>query len=187
MGADPIDFAADAAPAPADKLEAIVALVAELDAQRRAAKNAADVVSRLQAEVDRIETKALPDAMAAAGVTAFTLTDGRSITVEREVHCGITGPQQAAAYEWLRTTGNDSIIKHTVGVRFGRGQDADAAGLLERLKEQFPEMELVNAETIHPQTLKAFVKECVREGTPIPEQPFGIFKINRAIIRSPKK
>jgi hypothetical protein len=187
MADSPIDFATDAAPASRDKLDTVLAWITNLDLERADLQRASEAVSKLQSEIALLETKTIPDAMAAAGVTSLTLADGRTVSVEREVHCGITATNLAVAHEWLRRSGNDSIIRRVVGLKFGRGQDVVAAELLAKLKEQFPEVETVNTEAVHPQTLKAFVKECVREGTDIPEHPFGIFKINRAIIRSAKK
>jgi hypothetical protein len=42
------------------------------------------------------------------------------------------------------------------------------------------------AETVHPSTLKAFVKEQLAVGTAVPFDLFGIYPYSRAIIKEKK-
>lgn len=169
---------------------------------------------RLEAEakanaltIAKIETIDLPAAMKALGVTAWTLTGGESITLKEEIHADISGPKEAAAFEWLRATDNASIIKRAVTVSFGKGEDETASALVAQLKEALPDNELVDKEAVHAGTLKAFVKERIemeRALQPVPNNPgmlrnddgdlfekiprdvFGIFIIDRAKIKKPK-
>jgi hypothetical protein len=71
-----------------------------------------------------------------------------------------------------------------VSVPFGRGEDEKANQLLRNLdKEGFqPDQRM----WVEPMTLKAFVREQIRNGTPVPEDLFGVFIRNVAKIIPPK-
>lgn len=164
-------------------------------------------LKRINAEVLRIETQELPAAMKALGVESWTLTGGDVITLKEEIHTGLSGPKEAAAFDWLRATGNESIIKRTLLLSFGRGEDDIAAELSARLREELPDNEIVDKAAIHAGTLKAFVKEQItleRALSPvpgrddvlrndagdlfpkIPRDVFGVFCFDRATIKKPK-
>lgn len=189
MDAPPINFAADAkVDAEPDQLDRIVSLAERMDRLELLIAEQSDRLKELAQERDAIATRHLPDALTAAKMLNFTLMDGREIGVEQEVYCGITKAKAAEAFAWLRSTNNDAIIKRVIAIRFGKGDDKRAAATHEKLKELLKgEVQITDQSAVHPQTLTAFVKECLREGEPIPEELFGIHKINRATIRSPKK
>lgn len=162
---------------------------------------------RINADIMRIETVELPAAMKALGVVSWTLTSGDVITVKEEVHASISEPKELEALEWLRVTGNESIIKRAVMISFGKGEDEVANALVEQLRGALPDNELVDKPTVHTSTLKAFVKERIdleKALQPVPNNPdllrndagelfekipralFGIFIIDRAKIKKPK-
>jgi hypothetical protein len=89
---------------------------------------------------------------------------------------------RAEAYEWLRDNGYDDIIKNTVSVRFGRGEDQLCDTLLNLLREQNYPVE--QAQKIEPQTLKAWVREQVERGSEFPTELFGAYIGQKATIKS---
>jgi len=151
--------------------------VAQLEAELKAAKAAAKV----------LEEERLPAAMQDLGVLELKLADGSKISVETEYHASIPKKHRAAAYKYLRDNGFGALIKNEVVVEFPREEDEPARELAARLREEFPE-NLVNFESgIHSSTLKALVKEQYESGSPLPEEPFGIYIITRATIEQPKQ
>lgn len=164
---------------PDGELQRIVAAVAQLDMARQKVEALTEHLKEAKAEVDRLEQKAIPDLMSGVGMTAFTLKDGRKVTIGQDIFASITEANAPRAFAWLRQTGNDSIIRHTVGVLFGKGDDTKAQMLAKELIDRFGEnLEVLDKEQVHPQTLKAFVRECIRDEVAIPEDAFGVRRVN---------
>jgi len=57
------------------------------------------------------------------GMKSFKMADGSQIDIKPFYSASIKEEKRAQAYEWLREKGFDDIIKNTVSVRFGRGED----------------------------------------------------------------
>ena len=57
----------------------------------------------------------------------------------------------------------------------------------EMLQEDLPIADIKAKKTIHPQTLKAEVRACLKSGVAIPEETFGIFIADHAKFTPPKK
>jgi len=123
----------------------------------------------------------LPDALKEIGMTKFQMTDGSVIEVKPFYSASIPVDRRSEAYEWLRAHGYDDIIKNTVSVQFGRGEDDAAGDLINSIRKQglLPEQ----AEKIESQTLKAWVREMVEQGTEFPTELFGAFTGFKAKIK----
>lgn len=140
-----------------------------------------DVVAELEAtlkgkkeELRQVTENDLPEAMEALGITEFRLADGRRVKIQEEVHASIPKSEEARAFAWLREQGYDSIIKRDVVVKFGKGEDELAEGLVNLLSEEGFNPDAKTS--IHHSTLKSFVKDCLREGIELPQELFGIFR-----------
>ena len=123
----------------------------------------------------------LPDALKEIGMTKFQMTDGSVIEVKPFYSASIPVDRRGEAYEWLRAHGYDDIIKNTVSVQFGRGEDDAAGDLINSIRKQglLPEQ----AEKIESQTLKAWVREMVEKGTEFPSELFGAYTGFKAKIK----
>lgn len=115
----------------------------------------------------------LPEALSECGMSSFKLDNGASVTVKPFYNCSIPKEHYSEAMAWLRDHGHGDLIKNTVSVDFGRGEDDKAA--------QF-KAELINNGTsykdktgVHPQTLRAFVREQVESGQSLPLDILGVF------------
>lgn len=117
----------------------------------------------------------LPEALTATGLSEVTLANGRKVTVEMDYHAAIPKAKKQDAFSWLRDHGFEGIIKRSVSFAFGRGDDTLADEFLEIVARKFPDVGYKDDETVHPQTLKAFVREQMQEGSDIPHDAFGIF------------
>ncbi len=123
----------------------------------------------------------IPDALREIGMTKFAMTDGSIIEVKPFYSASIPADRRGEAYEWLRMHGYDDIIKNTVSVQFGRGEDDAAGDLINSIRKQglLPEQ----AEKIESQTLKAWVREMVEKGTEFPSELFGAYTGFKAKIK----
>jgi hypothetical protein len=126
----------------------------------------------------------IPDALKEIGMTKFAMTDGSEIEVKPFYSASIPADRRGEAYEWLRSHGYDDIIKNTVSVQFGRGDDDAAGDLINVIRQQglLPEQ----AEKIESQTLKAWVREMVEKGTEFPTELFGAYTGFKAKIKRAK-
>jgi len=123
----------------------------------------------------------IPEALREMGMSSFKMEDGSAIEVKPFYSASIPGDRRGEAYEWLRAHGYDDIIKNTVSVQFGRGDDEAAGDLINVIRKQglLPDQ----AEKIESQTLKAWVREMVEQGTEFPTELFGAFTGFKAKIK----
>ena len=144
-----------------------------------------EALKRKKEELAKIKEFDLPNALESIGMTEFKLTDDTKVTVKEEVYAGITDENREGAFKWLYDTGNDGIIKNEVKCPFGKGQDGSARELVELLTLQG--YSFTNSRTVHPQTLKAFVRGQLEDGKPIPTDVFSIHVKKIATIKQPKQ
>lgn len=126
--------------------------------------------------------ESIPAMLQELGMSKFAMQDGSEITIKPFYNASIKEENRAQAYEWLRENGFDDIIKNTVSVRFGRGEDQLCDTLLNQLREQNYPVE--QAQKIEPQTLKAWVREQVERGSEFPTELFGVYVGQKATIKS---
>ena len=152
----------------------------------------ANECARLQEDVERTEEEnknfkkalykvtdeLLPEALEELGIEKLTLKDGSEIVVKPIYAASIPKAKKAEAYDWLREHGDGDIIKNNVTVTFGKGEDQDAQAFMLMCGDQgFTPQQ---AEKIEPMTLKAWLREKVEAGDPVPLDLFGAFISNRA-------
>jgi CRISPR/Cas system-associated protein Csm6 len=140
------------------------------------------VVKERKEQLSKLLEDTIPAALSELGMKSFKMEDGSSIEVKPFYSATIKDANRAAAYEWLREHNFDDIIKNTVSVRFGRGEDELCDGLLNLLREKNYPVE--QAQKIEPQTLKAFVREQIERGSELPMEMFGVYVGSKATIKS---
>jgi len=126
----------------------------------------------------------LPTMLAEIGLASMKLDDGSEVTVKQTYGASILVDNRPAAYDWLRDHGYDDIIKNTVACQFGRGED-DQASAFKAIAEKQGYLAEQKTE-IHPQTLRAFVKERVESGDEFPMELFGAYIGQRAVVKRSK-
>jgi len=124
----------------------------------------------------------IPEMMKEMNITKLKLKDGASIEVSNFYSAKIILEKQEEAFNWLRNNGLGDIIKNDVTVTFGRGEDNKAMAYATLAKGQG--YEPVQKIGVHPQTLKAVVRERTESGQDLPADLFNTFvgnqtKINR--------
>jgi hypothetical protein len=154
-----------------DKEDRIASLEEDLKAEKKALLKLTD--------------EDMPAMLAEIGISSFSLDDGSQVEVKQTYGASILVNNRPQAYEWLRDNGYDDIIKNSVICQFGRGEDDQASAFAAFAQQQgyVPEQKT----EIHPQTLRAFVKERVEEGDEFPMELFGAWVGQRAVIKKGKK
>ena len=154
---------------------------------RQTEKEIEDLEKDLKARKEKLlklTDQEMPSLMAEMGISSLTLEDGAVVKVTQTYGASILVENRPKAYDWLRDHGYDDIIKNTVACQFGRGEDDRAIKFAEfASKNGFaPEQKT----EIHPQTLRAFVKERVENGDEFPMELFGAYVGQRATIKKGK-
>jgi len=125
----------------------------------------------------------LPALLHEIGLPKFELDDGTKVTLQQTYGAHISEANQQDAFSWLREHGFEDIIKNTVACEFGKGEDSEAVRFMELAQSEGVPVQ--QKTSVHPQTLKAFVRERVEAGDDFPMQTFGAFIGQRAIIKFP--
>lgn len=181
---------ADAAkeePAPEDKLERIKFFG---EKQRQLTKQIAETentLSMLKENLRRVMEQDLPEAMDEVNMQKFVLDDGTTVTVKAFYAASIPEDRKEEAFEWLKEHDFDGMIKSEVKVGFGKGEFEIAQSFIQFIrgfneKAIDPEYK----EGVHWQTLRAWVKEQIEGGKPLPLDLFGVFVGRKAELRLPK-
>lgn len=130
----------------------------------------------------KLTEEVIPEALTSLGMKSFKMEDGSSIEIKAFYSASITEARRAEAFQWLRENGFDDIIKNTISVRFGRGEESLCAHAVETLRNAGYPVEQV--EKVEPMTLKAWVKEQVEKGREFPSELFGAYIGQKATIKS---
>lgn len=141
----------------------------------------------LKEKLRRVVEQDLPEAMDAVGMTKFVLDDGTTITVKPFYAASIPEERKKEAFDWLKEHDFDGLIKADVKVTFGKGEFEIAQAFVNFIRgfnEKAIEPEY--KEQVHWQTLRAFVKEQVEGGKPLPLDMFGVFVGRKAELKLPK-
>lgn len=178
-----IDFESDAQldALSADKLSLVSKLALQQQGLELQIAETEAALKRLQAQLRTVTEEQLPEAMAELGITELVLSDGSHITVVNEYYASIPRAMEQRAFRWLADRNFDSLLKHSFTLQFGRGEKERADEF--RCLIGANAYEANEKMAVHPQTLKAFVREQAEAGTPVPEDLFGVYVINRAKIR----
>lgn len=144
-----------------------------------------------KAELRKVAEEELPELLNMVGLPSITLADGSIIQVTENISASITDENRGAVMTWLRANNLEDLIKNSVTVTFGKGEDKEAERLVAKITimaktEDFHFGTLDQKEVVHPSTLKAFVKERLKEGLPLPADTFKLFIGQVCRIRKPK-
>lgn len=122
----------------------------------------------------------VPNMMAELEIESFTLDNGYKVSIKDTYFASIPEANLYACFEWLRQSGLDGIIKTVVAANFGKGEDQEAQKVLDLLTEAGVVADVKS--TIHPQTLKSFVKERITKGLEFDLDLFGASVVKTTVI-----
>jgi uncharacterized small protein (DUF1192 family) len=167
-----------------DGLKSVAVLARRIrDTEDEIAK-AEEFLKKRKAALMKMTDEDLPSVLEELGLKSFTLEDGSKVAVQPLYGAAIPAPRKEEAFAWLRENGYDDLIKNDVVCSFGRGEDEKAADFAQAARERglSPEQK----QTVHAQTLKAWVRERVENGDSFPMEVFGAFVGQRATIKKGK-
>ena len=127
---------------------------------------------------DALATQAIPSALEEMGIESLTMTGGRKIEVKPILSVTPLAANRPRVMEEVTKQGAESIIKTTVSVPFGRGEQEAVKALLTKLQEDGLSAKLDTK--IEPQTLKKHVKERLEAGLPVDTELFGVREFTQA-------
>jgi hypothetical protein len=165
-----------------DQVTGIAALARRAKTLEKEITEIEETLNERAEQYRKLTEQTIPEAMAETGMKKFVMEDGSMIDIKPYYGASIPKARQAEAYQWLRDHGFDDIIKNTISVRFGRGEDELSVRLLNLLGTQGYPAE--QAQKVEPQTLKAWVKERVEKGEVVDTELFGVFIGQKAVIKS---
>ena len=142
--------------------------------------NAEQSVKKLKEKAKQVSTVEIPAMMDEMQITKLKLKDGESVEIKKIYGAYIPPEQQEAAFKWLRNNGLGDIIKNDITVTFGKGEDIKAAEYAVLAKGQG--YEPVQKIGVHPQTLKAMVRERLEANQDVPSDLFKPFEGNQTKI-----
>lgn len=145
------------------------------------------LASKLSQEIHQLNTKEIPDALAAAGVSEIKMPDGTRVSVEDALYGSL--PKEEAerneAIRWLTSVGAADIVKAEISLAFAKGQAKE----LEKVRKALIKLNVVFdvKEGVHASTLQAFARERLKNGEAVPFTTLGLFPQRMAKIKPPKK
>jgi hypothetical protein len=161
--------------------------------------NAVSLMQSVEMEIDdlqqRIEEKQktlrniseelIPGMFQELGLKSLKTESGQEVTVAQEIYSQPIAANQPLIYKWLEKNNFGGLIKTEVSIPFSRSERGKALAFSKTLNEKGYENSL--KESVHPQTMKAFLKEQLREGNDIPLELFGAKPVFTTKIKNPKK
>jgi len=130
-----------------------------------------DLLSEIKKEAQDLSDRVIPEAMSELDISEFKMLNGVSVKISPFYSAKITDPR---GLTWLNENGFGDIIKGEVSIPFPKGFSSDVLANLMKVASNVG-LSPIKEETVHPQTLKAFVKECAEKGTTLPSDYFDVF------------
>ncbi len=178
-----------------DKLKQLRALVGMMLEEERNLEAAEAAAKETAARLRKLAEEDVPELMAELEIKSIKLEDGSEVNIRSEVYASISAENADAAHAWLEAHDAGELIKIKLELAFGKGQLAlfeKAMLALGRVKD-LAENDVVPSITrgVHPQTLKAFLRERLEKPAPpeeaLPLTLFGARPVKVAKIKPARK
>lgn len=182
------DMEQDAAEVRAPSTDALTDLAELIQQQRDLEALIIDIdfaLAKKRADLAMLSEVKIPEIFQRLGLSELKLSDGAKVEVKPFYAANISEEKKPAAFEWLRLNNFDDMIKHEVKVTYGKGEDEVSRQLTEYL--QRIGANYIDKESVHPSTLKAFVRQRVESGDELPVETFGVHIGYKTNIKPAKK
>jgi len=155
----------------AEKLGQLSKLVTQQLAIERAIKETEERLSLYKSELAKVSEVDIPDLFSELDLSEIRIQSGIKVSVKPYYSAKITSDE---AYQWLEDHGHGGIIKGKVSVSFPRGYDQIKLQQIISLATQMG-LAAEAIETVHPSTLRAWVKETIEEGRELDRALFNVY------------
>ena len=163
-----------------DAAKSLSSKVIELKNLEDEISNAEKSVSKLKEQAKTLSQFEIPMKMEEMHITKLKLKDGESVEIKKIYSGSIPPDNKEAAFTWLRDHDLGDIIKRDITVTFGQGEDNKASEYANLAQGQG--YEPVQKIGVHPQTLKAIVRERLESGREMPSDLFKTYAGNSTKI-----
>jgi len=143
-------------------------------------------VKQMKEELRRMEYVDIPSAMGEVGLAEIKTSDGLTVSCTPFVDGGIIKSEEARALTWLEENDYGDIIKTALSLALGKGENELAAKAAKAIEDAIGAKAEVK-ESVHAQTMKAFLRQCEVDGVVLPEDLFRVYRGNVAKIKPTKK
>lgn len=145
----------------------------EVESLEKRLKDAKDKARRIT-EID------IPEKMMTLGISQLRLDSGEVVSIDTFYSCSIPESAKVGAYTWLEENGYGALIKGEFKISTKKGETELKKKAIEVLNEAG--LPYTFKESVHPMTLKSFVREYMDEGKMLPSDLFNVHIGNRAKI-----
>jgi hypothetical protein len=165
-------------------LQRVATMARQLTEVQDAISELTERLSEAKREERRISEEDLPQLMAEVGLSELTLASGEKVEITEQVQAAITEANLPAAVNWLVEHGFGGIVKTRIMVDYDYTERGEALAAFQE-QAQYHQTEL--KETVHPATLKSFVREQLEAGNNVPMDLFSVHPFSKAKIKRAKK
>ena len=133
------------------------------------------LIKKLKELHDNLSSEIIPDILAEQGITSIKLSDGSMIEIRKVFSCTLPKDvnKREACYQWLRQNDLGDIVKNSVSVDFGKGEDNRAKDFFGSAVDQG--LEPSQSSKVESSTLRALYRERVEAGLDMPSDLFHTY------------
>ena len=191
---DDIEEATNQGPTP-EQMAAVVNKARELLKADRRVDDADKELKEAKEARKIIQQVELPKLMKDATMTECPLGNGWTVELDKLVTASVPSPEGKAVnarerhekgIAYLDDVAPD-LVKHTVTIKYARGQEKQLKKLLTNLAKYKPPVEVDVAATVHAQTLGKWVRTQDKLGKAVDEDALGVNRIDIAELVAPAK
>jgi hypothetical protein len=162
------------------KLGIISKLISEKLEAEKALEKLNEEAKKISDRIKYIGSDLVPTLFDELGLSKVSLSDGTGVAIKTDYNAAITEEKKADCFAWLAKNKLDTVIKNKIDVELKKDDLAhskELTTLLKKLRLKFTEKK-----SVHPQTLKALVREQIVENTSFPQDLFSVYKYRETII-----
>lgn len=162
-----------------EKLQQVAKLaMRQLELEQQVAV-AETTLESLKEKLADLQLRELPDTMLEIGLAYVELTTGNSVSIDK-FYSGSIKETKFEALMWLKKNNHDSIIKTNFLIPVGRNPilTAKIKSLLTKNR-----VDHMLDENVHPQTLKAFIREMTEAGKPLAMDLLNVYIGNKSVVK----
>lgn len=177
-----LDYGEDALKETSDDVLGRLSKLAEkqADAEAEVARLETDLKSAIE-RLNEIAEREIPSLMDEVGVKEFKTSSGLSIIIDEKMRASIPKARSGEAVAWLEANGHADLVKRKIVIEFNKDEEERAKEFMAKIAED--NLRVSDENTVHPQTLSAFVKEQLKKGVDVPMELFGAFWQRKSKIK----
>ena len=153
-------------------LEEVSNLVAYIAETEKNLKIKEDAVKTTKDHLRKLVEEDLPNKLAEIGLSKVETTNGDKVEIKPFYRGHISKERMAEAFKWLRKNNHGDMIKNEIKTVFGKGEDGKSITLKKLLNDSG--ISFTDKESVHPQSLNAFIREQTEKGKALPHDLLGV-------------